>query len=129
MLERAARNIAAASDGGELPPHIRLVQADLFALTLPRNEYTTILGLGLTHLFEDPGQLVRTLQAHLALQGHIHVSGLVPETRRARRYLHLLHRAGEVAVPTTASDLHSALGHPEAFSITGCMAYATIPAA
>lgn len=132
MLERAARNIAAATTtttaDGELPSHLRLVQADLFALTLPKGEYTTILGLGLTHLFEDPRELVQTLRAHLAPKGHIHLSGLVPQTRRARRYLNLLHRAGEVALPKTADELHAALGHPEDFSTTGCMAYATLSA-
>lgn len=43
--------------------------------------------------------------------------------------LGLLHRAGEIAVPRTAEELHVALGRPEDFRATGCMAYATLTAA
>lgn len=127
MLERAASRIAAASPGHELPARVRLEQADLLDLPTPASGFTTVLGLGLTHLFDDPGALVEALQAQVAPGGSLHVTGLVAETRRGRRYLELLHRAGEVAEPRTADQLHAALGHPAGFRIEGCMAYATIP--
>jgi SAM-dependent methyltransferase len=133
MLQRAARRIAAAAgddaDGHELPPHIRLVQADLLQLSFPAHGFTTVLGLGMTHLFADLPALVEALRAQLAPGGQLHLAGLVAQTRRGRRYLKLLHRAGEVPVPRTAEELHVALGRPTDFRTTGCMAYATLTAA
>ncbi len=134
MLERAARRIAAASATGgadthKLPAQIRLVQADLLALPFSTHEFTTVLGLGLTHLFEDLPALVGALRAQLAPGGQLYLAGLVAETRRGRRFLEILHRAGEVAAPRTADELHLALGRPTDFRMTGCMAYATLTAA
>jgi len=131
MLERAAQSIAAAANGDkqELPAHIRLVQADLLALPFGPHEFTTVLGLGLTHLFDDLPALVAALRSQLLPDGKLHLAGLVAETRRGRRYLEILHRAGEVAAPRTAEELHVALGRPAGFRTTGCMAYATLPAA
>ncbi len=132
MLERAARRIAAAAgddaDGQALPPHIRLVQADLLAVGFPAGGFTTVLGLGLTHLFADLPPLVGALRAQLAPGGQLYLAGLVAQTRRGRQYLELLHRAGEVPVPRTAEELHVALGRPADFRTTGCMAYATFTA-
>lgn len=130
MLERAGRNIAAAGDAS---PHvfsrIRLVQADLYALPPSEQGFTTILGLGLTHLFEDVPGLVRILQARLAPDGRLYLAGLVAETIRGRRYLELLHRAGEVAVPKSACELRDELHQLDDFKTVGCMAYARISAA
>jgi SAM-dependent methyltransferase len=131
MLERAARRIAAAwdDDAHVIPAHIRLVQADLFSPPFAAHGFTTVLGLGLTHLFDDVPAFVSALHAQLAPGGEAHLAGLVAQTRRGRRYLELLHRAGEVAVPRTAEQLHVALGQPTVFRTTGCMAYAMLPAA
>lgn len=126
MLERAARRIAATRNGQEVPAHIRFVQGDLFALPLPSHEFTTILGLGLTHLFDDLPGLVGALRKRLTPGGQLYLAGLVAETRRGRWYLETLHRAGEVAVPRTAEELKAALDGPTAFHRTGCMAYATL---
>lgn len=125
MLERAARRIVAATDN-EVPDRIRFVRADLLASPLPSDEFTTILGLGLTHLFDDLPELVGALRRHLAPGGQIHITGLVAETRRGRWYLEALHRAGEVSAPRTAKELRAALDGPADFHTTGCMAYATL---
>lgn len=95
-------------------------------LPLPSHEFTTILGLGLTHLFDDLPGLVGALRKRLAPGGQLYLAGLVAETRRGRWYLETLHRAGEVAVPRTAEELKAALDGPTAFHRTGCMAYATL---
>lgn len=131
MLERAAHNIAAArgDDAQVLPSHIRLVQANLLDLSFPPSGFTTIVGLGLTHLFNDVPGLVAALRRQLAPGGELHLAGLVAETRRGRRYLLVLHRAREVATPRTSSELHDLLGRPAAFRTVGCMAYAVLPAA
>jgi SAM-dependent methyltransferase len=130
MLERAAQRIAACSGGAgdELPAHVRLVQADIRALPFSTHGFETVLALGLAHLFEDLPALVAALREQLATGGELYLAGLVAETRRARRYLGLLHRAGEVAAPRAADDLYEALGRPVDFRTAGCMAYATLPA-
>ena len=129
MLERAARNIASAGGAGDdVPQHVRLVQADLFSLPSPPDPYTTILGLGLTHLVDDIPALVAALGAQLGPGGRLHLAGLVAQTARGRRYLGILHRAGEVATPKTAEELFDALQRPAHFTTVGCMAYATITA-
>lgn len=129
MLERAGRNIAAAGNGrADLSARIRLVQADLLALPPPTQPFTTILGLGLTHLFDDVSELVNALRGQLASDGRLYLAGLVTETGRGRRYLQLLHRAGEVAVPKSADQLRAWLHQPVDFKTVGCMAYATISA-
>lgn len=124
MLERAARRLA--YDGDAVPARIRLVQADLTALPFD-GRFTTVLALGAAHLFEDVGAFVDPLRAQLADGGKLYVSGLVAETGRGRRYLDVLHRAGEIAVPRTARELYDALGAPEDFRVTGCMAFAVLP--
>lgn len=132
MLERAAGHIAAARDEGdasELPARIRLVQADLSELPFPPHGFTTVLGLGLTHLFDHVPALVGQLRAQLTSDGQLYLAGLVAETRRGRWYLRTLHRAGEVAVPRTGEELYVELGRPADFATTGCMAYATLPSA
>lgn len=131
MLERAGRRIAANSndcDLGNDPAQIRLVQADLLALPFSPRGFTTILALGVTHLFDDLTGLVAALRAQLEPGGQLYLAGLVAETVRGRRYLEVLHRAGEVAAPRTATELHLALSRPANFYTTGCMAYATLTA-
>ena len=128
MLERAAKRIASAADGHDVPENVRLVQADLFAIPPGLPRFTTILGLGLTHLFDDLPGLVKALRRALLPGGHLHLAGLVTETRRGRRFLGILHRVGEAAAPLTAEELRGALGRPASFSTTGCMAYATLDA-
>ena len=133
MLERAGRNIASAAGGaggeGALPGHVRLVQADLLALPPPGAPFTTTLGLGMTHLFDALPEVVEALRAQLAPGGELHLAGLVTGTRRGRRYLAILHRAGEVAAPKSARELWDELGRPADFKTSGCMAYARIRAA
>lgn len=130
MLDQAVRNIAAAAGGppGELPHHIRILQADLRALPQPAEPFPTVLGLGLTHLFDDVPEIVGALRAQLAPGGELHLAGLVGETRRGRRYLRILHRAGEVAAPRSARELWDELGRPADFTTIGCMAYARVNA-
>ncbi|HWI71423.1 MAG TPA: hypothetical protein VNT55_05680, partial [Baekduia sp.] len=88
----------------------------------------TVLALGTLHLFDDIAELVAPLRKRLAPGGLLYVSGLVAETARGRRYLEVLHRAGEVAAPRTAAQLRAALGDPEDFRTAGCMAFAVLPA-
>ena len=134
MLDRAGRRIAASGGTAELPDHVSLVQADLRALRrFPAHGFTTVVGLGLTHLFDDLPEIVAALRDQLTPDGRLFLAGLVAETRRGRRYLDVLHRAGEVAEPMTAEQLRLALDRLSDillsnFRTIGCMAYATLDA-
>ena len=124
MLERAGKRIAAAV--GDEAPSIRLVQADVFDLPFPPHGFETVLALGAAHLFDDLSALRGALVAQLTAGGRLYMTGLVAETRRGRRYLELLHRAGEAAAPRTATAMRRELG-PMEFRVQGCMAYAVLP--
>jgi ubiquinone/menaquinone biosynthesis C-methylase UbiE len=126
MLDRAGQRIAAATEDGTFPPHVRLKQADLLSLQFPANNFTTVVGLGLIHLIDNIPALVKALQHQLAPEGRLYLSGLVAETRRGRLYLDVLHKAGEVTTPLTADELREALGQPDTFSTIGCVAFATL---
>jgi len=125
MLDRAGQRIAGATADGKFPAHVRLMQADLLVLPFPPHGFTTVVGLGLTHLLDDLPAMVAALHTQVAPDGRLYLTGLVAETRRGRRYLDILHRAGEVTTPLSAVELRAALGQPAEFSTTGCMAYAT----
>jgi SAM-dependent methyltransferase len=120
---------AAAAAPGEPRARIRFVQADILALPFDPHGFATVFGLGLVHLFDDVPALVAALRKQLRPDGRLFLAGLVAETRRGRQYLNVLHRAGEVARPRTAEELHAALGAPADLRTSGCMAYASLPAA
>ncbi|PZS17635.1 MAG: hypothetical protein DLM54_09385 [Acidimicrobiales bacterium] len=130
MLERAGRRIQATRDDHQIvtAAPIRLVQADLLDLPFPAHGFTTVLGLGFTHLFDDLPAVVGALRRQLAPGGELYLAGLVTQTLRGNGYLRLLHRAGQVARAMTAESLRGALGQPIRFGTIGCMAYATLPA-
>lgn len=128
MLERAAGRLAAAAPSDPAASaRIRLVQADLWHLPFAPHGFDTVLALGAAHLFENLRALREVLVAQLAPSGELHIAGLVAATRRGRRYLDLLHHAGETAAPRSANAMRSAL-EPAEFRVHGCMAYAVIRA-
>lgn len=124
MLERAGERIAASAPPGDDPDRVRLVQADALALPLAGG-FTTVLCMGLMHLIDEPRALLDALLAQAAPGGTVHLTALVAETAVGRRYLGVLHRAGEVAEPRTADALAAALGDV-ALDVRGSMAYASI---
>ncbi|MBJ7331118.1 MAG: class I SAM-dependent methyltransferase [Solirubrobacteraceae bacterium] len=118
MLERAAERIG--DDGAR----VRLLQAD--ALDLPLDGgFTTVLCMGFLHIVENPRALLDALLAQTAPGGAVHASSLVAETAVGRRYLGVLHRAGEVAAPRTVDELAALLGGVQ-LDVRGSMAYLTI---
>ena len=118
MLERAGERI------GDEAPHVRLLQADALALPLDGG-FTTVLCMGFLHIVEDPRALLDALLAQAAPGGKVHATSLVAETAIGRRYLNVLHRAGEVAAPRTADELRAALGGVD-LEVRGSMAYLTL---
>jgi SAM-dependent methyltransferase len=124
MLKRAADRIAEAA-GHDLEARFRFVHADVLQLPFPPGGFATVLALGTAHLFEDLAALRRALLAQLMPDGRLYITGLVAGTRRGRRYLELLHRAGETAAPRSAETLRDEL-RPAEFRVDGCMAYAVL---
>lgn len=124
MLERARDRIAAELDPQDDPP-IRLVQADALAMPLPPRGFDTVLCMGFVHLLAEPRALLDALRGQVRSGGRIHLTSLVAETPVGRRYLGMLHRAGEVAVPRRAAELEAALG-VSVDRVRGSMAYLTL---
>ncbi|MGC4153414.1 MAG: class I SAM-dependent methyltransferase [Propionicimonas sp.] len=102
MLARAARRVA---DSGRARPGIRFVQADATSLPFPPGGFDTVVCLGFLHLVADPVGLLDHLRAQLRPDGKLFCSSLVAATPRGKRYLDLLHRAGEIAAPRTPDEL------------------------
>jgi ubiquinone/menaquinone biosynthesis C-methylase UbiE len=107
-----------------------LLQADVFSLPFLDGCFGTILSMGVLHLFEQPQLLLRCFAQKLKPGGSIYVSSLVAETNLGRRYLNLLHRAGEVGMPCQASQIKALCEKQaglsmEKFTVIGNMAYMT----
>lgn len=118
MLARAAQRLAA---DGQVRPGIRLVQADAFDLPFTPGSFDTVLCLGFLHMVEDVSSLLDQLRGQLRPGGRLFCSSLVAETPVGRRYLTMLHRAGEVATPRTGDQLAELCGTP--VQRRGSMAY------
>ncbi|HVJ26243.1 MAG TPA: class I SAM-dependent methyltransferase [Vicinamibacterales bacterium] len=99
MLEAARDRLRAVR--GVLPASTVFLQADLLDLPLASGCFSTVLSMGMLHLFDDVVGLVAALDRPLAPGGHLYLTSLVAERRIGRAYLSLLHRAGEVATPRT----------------------------
>lgn len=123
MLTQAAQRISSPD-----PAQVAFMQADLFDLPFRSGSFTTVACHGVLHLFEDPVGVLHALRAQLAAGSSLYASALVAETAVGRRYLTVLHRAGEVAVPRHEYELAAATRtvfsdveiHRE-----GCMAFIT----
>jgi hypothetical protein len=79
-----------------------------------RGDFRMLLALGTARLFDDLVALRSALPDQLG-GGELYLSGLVAQTRRGRGYLRVLHRAGEIAAPPTAEEMHTELGRPGEF--------------
>ena len=126
MLNRAATRISAEA-GPTAMQRFRFVQADAFALPFSPNTFQTVICMGFVHLLPEPMTLLKALKAQVAPGGSIFLSSLVAGRSVGTRYLHLLHSAGEVAVPRTVEQLSAQLGGVP-FTVQGNMAYAIINA-
>ena len=127
MLRRAQKALGSSCG---YPGNTYLLQADVFSLPFLDGCFGTILSMGVLHLFEQPQILLRGFAKTLKLGGSIYVSSLVAETNIGRRYLNLLHRAGEVGMPCQASQIRALCEQQpelsmENFTVIGNMAYMT----
>jgi ubiquinone/menaquinone biosynthesis C-methylase UbiE len=131
MLRRARERLLEVA--AVHPDHIILLQADLLDLPFRAGCFQTVLSMGMLHLFEDPDPVLASLQRCLRPGGRMLLSSLVENQRFGDRYMHLLHRAGELARPRTTDELQRVLQHclgPGAtLSLSGNMSYAAYQAA
>jgi SAM-dependent methyltransferase len=125
MLQRAARRL-----GGDTGA--TLIQADVSDLPFAPGAFDTVACHGALHVFDDLGGVLRSLRAQLAPGGSLYATCLVAETPVAARYLHLLHRAGEIAAPRRQVDVHAAaraaLGDRTVVGRHGAMCFLIAPA-
>ena len=128
MLRRARTRLAGPD--GRLPAHILLLQGDLFDLPFRPASFPTILAEGVLHLVAEAEALVGALDALLADGGRLYLTSLVTSGRLADYYLRWIHLLGEVARPRGAAELRRLLTRaarpPEAYTVKGNMAYATL---
>lgn len=104
MLQ-VARDRLTDLNGGSMPSHITLLQADLEHPLLQPESVDTVLSMGMLHLFEDVVGHVEDLFTILRPEGAIFATSLVAERTIGRAYLRLLHASGEVATPRTFNTL------------------------
>jgi len=131
MLEAARDRLAAR---GVRPASTVFLQADLLDLPFASGRFSTVLSMGMLHLFEDVEGVVSTLARTLTPEGALFLSSLIAETWIGSRYLSLLHRAGEVATPRSEQQLVAALcrsvpGRSDGIlsRVEGSMAFVEVP--
>lgn len=103
MLESARRRLHRAA--GHIPDNVVLLQGDLRDLPFREGSFATVLSMGMLHLFEDVGDVMSELMRVAQPDAWLFLTSLVAERAIGRRYLALLHRAGEVARPRTPARL------------------------
>lgn len=101
---RAARD-RLLSRTRQLPETIVLLQADITDLPFRNGSFGAILCPGMLHLFEEPEAITHELARVADGSARIFATSLVADRSISRGYLSLLHRAGEVARPRTATQL------------------------
>jgi SAM-dependent methyltransferase len=103
---------------GRVPDEVALVQGNVRDLPFRRACFSTVLCMGMLHLFDDIATLASALVNATEPGGQLFLTSLVAETWIGRRYLSLLHRAGEVAAPRTSARLLKEL-QPVTASLAG----------
>lgn len=104
MLGAAKKRISVAAGSGQLD-RIAFIQADLFDFPFRRSSFSTVLSMGMLHLFENAGELIRELLYSVADGGRLYLTSLVADRVVGRKYLSLLHKMGEVAAPRSFQEL------------------------
>jgi ubiquinone/menaquinone biosynthesis C-methylase UbiE len=127
----AGRDRIRALTGG-VPHHLCFLQADLRNLPFRSRSFGTVLNPGMLHLFAEIETVTCELARVTRQDGAIFMSSLVNDRWLGARYLALLHRAGEVAMPRSLGQLAqrleapgSGLAAPVAARREGNMAFVT----
>lgn len=94
---------------GKVPDHLIFLQADIQDLPFKRGVFGSVLCPGMLHIFDEIERITAGLSYVAQPGSRIFLSSLVSDRPISRRYLQMLHRAGEVASPRRYSDLLSSL--------------------
>lgn len=126
MLEAARARLIGILGG--VPNNIFLLQADLRALPFRSNCFDTVLSMGMIHLFPRLGDVIPELRRVTEPTGELYLTSLVAERMIGRRYLALLHKAGEIAPPRSCAGLLTeletvGLGRSVEIDLKGSMAF------
>jgi SAM-dependent methyltransferase len=129
LMDASVGMLQAARDrlrrtAGRVPGDVALVQGDIRDLPFRRGCFSTVLCMGMLHLFDDIAAFARALMNATEPAGQLFLTSLVAETRIGRSYLSLLHGAGEVAEPRTTARLLKEL-QPVTASLAGPMSVET----
>ena len=108
MLRKAQKRISRVMEG-QHSEHIAFIQADLFDLPFHKKSFPTVLSMGMLHLFDEAGKIITKLLQFVEAGGHLYLSSLVNNRKTGRRYLSLLHKAGEVAKPRSYEEVNAVL--------------------
>lgn len=107
MLRRGRDRLAGLL--GSAPPNIIFLQADAAALPLCEGSVGTVVCHGAFHVFSEPHAVSGEWARVLAPGGSLFVSSLIRGRWLGDRYLGLLHRAGEITEPRSASEFAAAV--------------------
>jgi SAM-dependent methyltransferase len=108
---RAARARLRAT-GSAADERTILLQADLLELPFQPQVFTTVLSMGMLHLFRDSAGFVRGLTSLVTPGGSLWLTSLARGRFCGDQYLRLLHLAGEVVAPRSVAEVQTLLaGH------------------
>lgn len=126
MLRRARTRLRQAS--GEMPRNVLLLQADLLDLPFTSGTFSSVLSMGMLHLFGDGNAMLQSLRRALRPRGRLYLSSLVTHGRRGDHYLRFLQRRGEVGACRSVDEVHAlvaaASDHVAECRAVGNIAYA-----
>jgi len=126
MLRRARARLRESN--GTVPPHVLLLQADLLDLPFRDATFSTVLSMGMLHLFGDADRILQALRRRLQPRGRLYLSSLVLNGRRGDHYLRFLERRGEVAACRRVEDVRAlvvnTMDHVAQCDAVGNIAYA-----
>jgi len=128
MLRAARARLSSA--GSAATERTILLQADLLELPFQPRVFSTVLSMGMLHLFRDPAAFARGLAGVVTPGESLWLTSLVRGRTWGDQYLQLLHLAGEVAAPRTSAEVQSLLagniGWPAVICQEGNMLFARL---
>jgi ubiquinone/menaquinone biosynthesis C-methylase UbiE len=128
MLQAGRARLARSLGDGS--GEVTFLQADIECLPFRSQVFSTVVSMGMLHLFDDTHEMVQALARVAEPSAQMYLTSLVAETPIGKSYLRLLYKAGEVAAPRTGAQLlgelqsvESIFVPPRAIETEGSMAF------
>ena len=116
------------SFGAGLPANVVLIQAELLDLPFRPAVFSTVLSMGMLHIFADAAPMLNAVRCMLMPRGRLYLSTLVLNDRYGDRYLRFLHRHDRLAAIRSVEDVRilvtAATDHVAECRAVGNIAYA-----